>query len=120
MSKITFTETRTIKVKNEVDLSEPHWWEVTTEGDEEGRTITRLGLHQGTLVEVAHKLASSAKYELHFKWIDPSEQHVPRYSARADVDISVQGVRTEDLVHALRQAGAKVAIKYGGKVKLRL
>lgn len=120
MSKITFTETRTVQIKNDVDLSEPHWWEVTTEGDEEGRTTTRLGIHHGTLVDIARILAPSVYYELHFRWINPTEyptQQSPKAPAR--VQLSVQGIHPKDLMKALRQTGATV-VGNGARVSLTL
>lgn len=47
-------------------------WDVTTEGDCEGRTTTQLGVHQGHFDEVALKFANKAYYGLRLKWVDPT------------------------------------------------
>lgn len=50
-------------------------WEVTTEGDCEGRTVRHLGTHTGYLDEIAFKLAPrQAYYALSFRRVSPSEQ----------------------------------------------
>lgn len=40
------------------------WWEVTTEGDCEGRSTTKLGIHYGHVAEIA--LSLRAGYSLRF------------------------------------------------------
>jgi hypothetical protein len=42
-------------------------WEVTTEGDCEGRTTARLGTHTGFIDEIALTLGAKAYYKLRFK-----------------------------------------------------
>lgn len=42
------------------------WWSVSTEGDEEGRTIKDLGIHYGFVDEIATLLAAKAFYKLRF------------------------------------------------------
>jgi hypothetical protein len=46
-------------------------WEVTTEGDEEGRSTRHLGTHTGYLDDIAFKLADRCYYSLQFKRVDP-------------------------------------------------
>lgn len=45
-------------------------WEVTTEGDCEGRTTLNLGIHEGFIDEIAFKLADQVGYKLRFTWVD--------------------------------------------------
>jgi hypothetical protein len=57
---------------NSSNLSVPYTdpygtWKVTTEGDEEGKTVTDLGIHIGFLDEIAFKLAPSCYYSLRFQ-----------------------------------------------------
>ena len=42
-------------------------WEVTTEGDCEGKSVKSLGVHKGHVDEIARSLASSTMYGLHFQ-----------------------------------------------------
>ena len=46
------------------------YWEVTTEGDCEGRTTRNLGTYYGWLDEIAFKLASQSYYSLRFSKVD--------------------------------------------------
>ena len=51
-------------------------WEVTTEGDCEGRSVKRLGLHFGWVDDIARALAPQTYYSLKFSKKDPtSEKH---------------------------------------------
>ena len=42
-------------------------WEVTTEGDVEGRTVKKLGLWSGHIVDIAFALAPQSSYKLTFQ-----------------------------------------------------
>jgi len=52
-------------------------WEVTTEGDCEGRSITHLGTFTGYFDVIALNLAKSCYYTLDFKRIDIGNNLVP-------------------------------------------
>lgn len=56
-------------------------WEVTTEGDCEGRTTRNLGTHEGYFDEVALALAGQAYYGLQLKQVQPSKivNPVPKF-----------------------------------------
>lgn len=77
-------------------------WEVTTEGDEEGRTTRRLGAYEGYLDDIAAEFADEAMYSLSFskrkkpKIVNPKPK-------RAYVSISIDA-RTYDLSSEDRQA----------------
>lgn len=45
-------------------------WEITTEGDCEGRTVKELGTHKGYLVDLAARFADQACYTLYFKAVE--------------------------------------------------
>lgn len=47
------------------------FWEVTTEGDCEGRSVSRLGIYEGYIDEIALALADRCYYSLCFRPIDP-------------------------------------------------
>lgn len=53
-------------------------WEVTTEGDVEGRTVTNLDVHEGFLDDIAFRLGGKAYYSLQFKLLNPAEQKTPK------------------------------------------
>lgn len=48
------------------------FWQVTTEGDEEGRTTRVLGTFKGRIDEIAFALAERSFYKLTFKAVDLS------------------------------------------------
>jgi hypothetical protein len=72
------------------------WWKVTTEGDEEGRTIRELGTHYGHLAEVALSLKGCG-YSLRFEkarkpqgvYGNATEWHVERRIVTKSVNISI-------------------------------
>lgn len=43
------------------------WWHVTTEGDEEGKSIRDLGCWQGHIADIARMLADKCYYVLRFE-----------------------------------------------------
>lgn len=47
------------------------FWEVTTEGDCEGKSVSRLGIYEGYIDEIALALADRCYYSLCFRPIDP-------------------------------------------------
>lgn len=51
-------------------------WQVTTEGDVEGRSIVGLGTYEGFIDEIAQRLAGQCYYSLHFRKIDPKLENV--------------------------------------------
>lgn len=51
-------------------------WEVTTEGDCEGRTVNRLGTFEGHIVDIAFFLAKKSYYGLRFSPVDPKDREV--------------------------------------------
>ena len=64
-------------------------WEVTTEGDEEGRTVKRLGKYLGYIDEIALHLADKVYYSLSFRKSDgilPEMSYTPKKSS---VDVSL-------------------------------
>lgn len=98
--KLRLDKTQLDKPKDIMPLEHQHdgyttpinWWQVTTEGDCEGRTTKDLGDFYGHMVEIAFHLADKVYYSLTFKPIDlplvvPTEY--PKYVAKeSDVWIS--------------------------------
>ena len=76
------------------------FWEVSTEGDCEGRSMRRLGIFNGHFCDIAFGLADKCCYSLHFRKIDPSEMIVPFGRKRESVQITFDDVsyREPDVV----------------------
>jgi hypothetical protein len=80
----------------EIDLPEPFnntygTWHVTTEGDEEGRTVRDLGIHKGYIDEIAYKLSGEAYYGLEFSPPPPPKEPLkpkdPKHHVHIHLDI---------------------------------
>jgi hypothetical protein len=61
-------------------------WEVTTEGDCEGRTVSNLGIHEGFIDEIAFKLADQCFYSLQFKKVNVNTLPINK-SSKKEVNI---------------------------------
>lgn len=71
--------------KNHIDNLNPIGnWEVTTEGDCEGKTVTKLGVFAGHIADIALALADKSYYSLHFS---PSQEPPEYASKRSEVSI---------------------------------
>ena len=68
-------------------------WNVTTEGDCEGRTMKNLGVWEGYVDEIAFELADKCFYKLYFK---PAQINKPNQIKRKDVCISIDGLCSWD------------------------
>lgn len=69
------------------------WWNVTTEGDVEGRTTRRLGAHYGHIADIALTLADQTCYSLQFEpaqVIEPGIE-VKRKATSRSANISFRG-----------------------------
>lgn len=60
-------------------------WEVSTEGDCEGKSIQRLGIFRGYLDKIAFALAEKAMYTLMFKRVDTKIPKPTRIRTQVDV-----------------------------------
>lgn len=61
-----------------VDYTNPYGiWEVTTEGDCEGRTTRKLGIFEGYVDEIAFALSDKVYYSLRFKKISKIIDNIP-------------------------------------------
>jgi len=65
-------------------------WEVTTEGDVEGRTVKQLGTHSGSIIEIAAKLAKENCYSLQFKAVNEVKSEIPEQGVHISLDIDSQ------------------------------
>lgn len=83
------------------DKSPVGWWEVTTEGDCEGRTIKRLGIHEGHIADIAAKLANQVGYSLSFEKAKP--QKVELKNRNTSVSISLNYIIGSDFSSKDRQ-----------------
>jgi hypothetical protein len=59
-------------------------WQVTTEGDVEGKSTTQLGTHKGHVDEIALYLADLCYYSLKFKLVKPVDNYQP---SRKEVNV---------------------------------
>jgi hypothetical protein len=53
-------------------------WSVTTENDEEGRTVKNLGTFKGHIDEIALHLADKCYYSLCFKQVEEIKEYIPK------------------------------------------
>lgn len=80
-------------------------WEVTTEGDVEGRTVHRLGIYHGHVAVVALHLAKHPGYSLRFMRVGDGEEQHFAFRRGAHVHVSVgamTGMKQEDRTRWLR------------------
>jgi hypothetical protein len=83
-------------------------WEVTTEGDCEGRTTTHLGTHTGYLDDIAFALADRQYYGLQFKPVELLNlKKVPPKATQVNVSLSIDtgtwDLKGEERANAFRQ-----------------
>lgn len=74
-------------------------WEVTTEGDEEGRSLRHLGTHEGYIDEIALALADKVFYSLTFRAVKKIKHHQPvrkSVSVVLDIDSDTWNMSPED------------------------
>jgi hypothetical protein len=76
--------------KKPVEFNAYGTWNVTTEGDVEGRTTRQLGTHTGFIDDIAFKLADQAYYGLRFDPVDPTKiEKTPRTRTRVQVSLDI-------------------------------
>lgn len=88
-------------------------WEVTTEGDCEGRSTKRLGIHEGYIDEIAFALADKVYYSLTFKRVNPKKLDMTpkrdKVSVTLDIDSGTWEMTSKERVkhfqHMLERAG---------------
>lgn len=76
-------------------------WQVTTEGDCEGRSTRNLGIYRGNWYDIALHLADKCCYSLNFKLIDESKFTLPKTYTRDKVDVSFNdciGIPTKEML----------------------
>ena len=82
-------------------------WQVTTEGDCEGKSVRNLGVFSGRLDEIAFALSKKAMYSLTFKKLDLSV-HTPTEVRREvtialDIDSGVWDMTASERVGTIRE-----------------
>jgi len=93
-------------------------WRVTTQGDEEGRTTKQLGVHEGHIVDIAHKLSAESFYDLCFEpvlAVKKAEIREPRSSVHVTLGYD-SGTTTME--SSARQAYFRAMIKDRDDVKI--
>lgn len=89
-------------------------WRVTTEGDCEGKTVNDLGVHEGSVIDIARKLSGHCYYALCFKKTTKSEEE-KRRPERSEVEISFDiNSHTWNLKQAERAALFRELFKANG------
>jgi hypothetical protein len=81
-------------------------WQVTTEGDVEGRSTTQLGTHKGHIDEIALHLAKKCYYSLKFKLVEPIETYEPakkKVNVMLDIDSGTWDMSNDGLVNAMQE-----------------
>ena len=69
------------------------YWQVSTEGDEEGKSIRNLGVFHGNIDEIAFALADKAMYSLDFKQINPNNIPTPEeYKTRVEICLDLKDI----------------------------
>ena len=76
------------KSEQVLSFMEPYGlWEVSTEGDCEGRSTRKLGIFRGNYQDIAFALADKCYYVLWFKKLDETKFNLPKVKTRDSVDI---------------------------------
>ncbi|MFW5962414.1 MAG: hypothetical protein ACOCQR_02250 [bacterium] len=68
-------------------------WDVTTEGDVEGRSVRHLGTHEGYLDEIAFALADQCYYSLKFEL---KEKLKSSQNKKVEVSLSIESGTWDD------------------------
>lgn len=95
-------------------------WEVSTEGDCEGKSIKHLGTYQGSVLDIAKRLRGQEFYQLSFKEVKTSPNPVltEKQCKKSSVHFSVEGLSKEALAKELK--GLVKESNFYGAVKLEL
>lgn len=64
------------------------YWDVSTEGDCEGRSMRRLGIFKGHFADIALALADKCCYTLWFTKVDEDKMILPKIQTKDEVDIA--------------------------------
>lgn len=81
-------------------------WNVTTEGDVEGRTTIQLGTHEGHIDEIALHLAKKCYYSLTFKLVEPITTFEPakkKVNVQLDIESGTWDMKSEELVDKMKE-----------------
>lgn len=82
-------------------------WQMTTEGDCEGKSTRNLGVYSGRLDDIAFALAGKAMYSLTFKKLDLTVPTLTegreKVNVVLDIDSGTWGMAAEERVAAVRE-----------------
>lgn len=81
-------------------------WEVSTEGDCEGRSTRKLGIFKGNYQDIAFALADRCYYVLWFKKLDESLFTLPHVKTKDSVNIlfdDCHGISRKDMVKGVSE-----------------
>ena len=89
--------------KQEAYKSPYGFWQVTTEGDCEGKSVRNLGIHEGYIDDIAFALADKQYYSLQFSTVDPHEMDMTpkrnEVSVSLDINSETWNMKDNELVH---------------------
>jgi len=94
-------------------------WKVTTEGDEEGRTIRHLGVFQGHFDEIALHCADKQYYALKLSFVEPQPTVLKPTLSEVNVKLDI-GTGTWDLQGTDRSDAFNKWLKENGRTKVRV
>ena len=116
------------KSEQVLSFMEPYGlWEVSTEGDCEGRSVRKLGIFRGNYQDIAFALADKCYYVLWFKKLDETKFNLPKVKTRDSVDIlfdDSHSISRDEMVanvKAVLSADPTISVqpgRWGGCVKL--
>lgn len=96
------------------------YWQVSTEGDEKGKSTRNLGVYHGNIDEIAFALADRVMWSLSFKLINPDDIPISKeYKTKIDIYLDLQGVpygdskTREDIIRAML-AETNIEVKNSG------
>ena len=116
------------KSEKDYSFTEPYGlWEVSTEGDCEGRSTRKLGIFRGNYQDIAFALADKCYYVLWFKKLDETKFNLPKVKTRDSVDIlfdDSHSIARDDMVEQVQRVlstDPTISVqpgRWGGCVKL--
>ena len=98
------------KSEQVLSFMEPYGlWEVSTEGDCEGRSVRKLGIFRGNYQDIAFALADKCYYVLHFKRLDENEFNLPKARTRKVVELGFKDALDVNHKDMAKEVGAVLA-----------
>lgn len=94
-------------------------WSVTTEGDEEGRSVRQLGAYVGHFDDVALHLADKAYYGLRMKYSSQHQQTLRKTGSEVQVSFDID-TGTWDQTTSERAESVRKWLQANGRTEVRI